>query len=156
VDADCAAGESCGRDRTCVRTSCGDGVLAAPEACDDGNVLVGDGCSATCTIEMGFACAVQRPIPITNGSFELEPFTNGWTLATGSVDWESGVRDGMCWPAGDGDRTIDMNGSDRGRIYQDIATVPGETVPVSFLGSANCREGGPDACDPPRRSPIPQ
>lgn len=147
VDADCAAGESCGRDRTCVRTSCGDGVLAAPEACDDGNVLVGDGCSATCTIEMGFACAVQRPIPITNGSFELEPFTNGWTLATGSVDWESGVRDGMCWPAGDGDRTIDMNGSDRGRIYQDIATVPGETVTVSFLGSANCREVGPDACD---------
>ncbi len=30
---------------------CGDGVLAAPEVCDDGNTAAGDGCSATCTVE---------------------------------------------------------------------------------------------------------
>lgn len=28
--------------------SCGDGVVAADEACDDGNVANGDGCSASC------------------------------------------------------------------------------------------------------------
>jgi cysteine-rich repeat protein len=33
--------------------SCGDGVVAAPEACDDGGNTDGDGCSAGCTIEPG-------------------------------------------------------------------------------------------------------
>lgn len=32
---------------------CGDGILQAPEQCDDGNNVSGDGCSATCTIEDG-------------------------------------------------------------------------------------------------------
>jgi cysteine-rich repeat protein len=31
---------------------CGDGVVAAPETCDDGNTVSGDGCSATCIIEV--------------------------------------------------------------------------------------------------------
>jgi len=31
--------------------TCGDGIVQAPEQCDDGNVLDGDGCSSTCTIE---------------------------------------------------------------------------------------------------------
>jgi len=36
---------------------CGDGVLAAGEACDDGNVDGNDGCSADCTtIEPGWVC----------------------------------------------------------------------------------------------------
>ena len=30
---------------------CGNGILEAGEACDDGNTAAGDGCSATCTIE---------------------------------------------------------------------------------------------------------
>jgi cysteine-rich repeat protein len=43
---------------------CGDGVVTPDEAsdqglndgCDDGNTVSGDGCSANCTIEAGFAC----------------------------------------------------------------------------------------------------
>ena len=35
---------------------CGDGALDAGEACDDGTVVGGDGCSATCQLEVGFAC----------------------------------------------------------------------------------------------------
>jgi cysteine-rich repeat protein len=35
---------------------CGDGVIAAPETCDDGNAASGDGCSATCQKETGFDC----------------------------------------------------------------------------------------------------
>jgi fibro-slime domain-containing protein len=38
---------------------CGDGLKFPGEACDDGNVRAGDGCSPTCTIEPGFQCAVQ-------------------------------------------------------------------------------------------------
>ncbi len=32
---------------------CGNGVAEAPEACDDGNTVAGDGCSPTCTLEAG-------------------------------------------------------------------------------------------------------
>lgn len=35
---------------------CGDGVIAPSEACDDGNVTSGDGCSATCGREDGWDC----------------------------------------------------------------------------------------------------
>jgi len=35
---------------------CGDGFVDAGEACDDGNNVDGDGCSATCTVETGFSC----------------------------------------------------------------------------------------------------
>jgi fibro-slime domain-containing protein len=40
------------------KPSCGDGVKADKEACDDGNTKPGDGCSATCTIEAGWKCPV--------------------------------------------------------------------------------------------------
>ena len=35
---------------------CGDGVLGASEACEDGNTDDGDGCSAACLIEEGWDC----------------------------------------------------------------------------------------------------
>jgi fibro-slime domain-containing protein len=36
---------------------CGDGVVQPGEACDDGNTLSGDGCSADCqTVESGYTC----------------------------------------------------------------------------------------------------
>jgi cysteine-rich repeat protein len=35
---------------------CGDGAKSSQEACDDGNLVDGDGCSALCTIEIGSDC----------------------------------------------------------------------------------------------------
>lgn len=35
---------------------CGDGVLIAPEECDDGNTRNRDGCSSACRRETGFVC----------------------------------------------------------------------------------------------------
>ncbi len=35
---------------------CGDGVVEGTEQCDDGDTIDGDGCSATCQVESGFAC----------------------------------------------------------------------------------------------------
>ena len=59
----------------CVST-CGDGTVLAPEACDDGDVQAGDGCSATCTQEAGFTCVTnptalppQLVIPVTYRDF---------------------------------------------------------------------------------------
>lgn len=50
----------CKNEPTCddgVCTSvCGDGQRYDDEACDDGNNKGGDGCSATCKVETGFAC----------------------------------------------------------------------------------------------------
>ncbi|CAE7259916.1 unnamed protein product [Symbiodinium sp. CCMP2592] len=39
-----------------VSLICGDGKLAGPEECDDGNTDSGDGCSASCLSEPGFLC----------------------------------------------------------------------------------------------------
>jgi cysteine-rich repeat protein len=38
-------------------TVCGDGVVTADESCDDGGGFVGDGCSASCSVELGWACS---------------------------------------------------------------------------------------------------
>lgn len=35
---------------------CGDGKVDAPEVCDDGNAMPGDGCSGVCAIEPGYTC----------------------------------------------------------------------------------------------------
>src|SRR6185437_11144275 len=45
-----------GAPSTCA-TTCGDGIVAGGEQCDDGNALGGDGCSGSCAIEVGFHCA---------------------------------------------------------------------------------------------------
>lgn len=36
---------------------CGDGLVEGDETCDDGNPTSSDGCSSTCFVEPGFACA---------------------------------------------------------------------------------------------------
>lgn len=39
------------------RVTCGDGLVAGSEACDDGSGHSGDGCSSTCTVESCYACS---------------------------------------------------------------------------------------------------
>jgi large repetitive protein len=38
---------------------CGDGLYLGQYQCDDGNVVSGDGCSATCAIEPGWGCVLD-------------------------------------------------------------------------------------------------
>jgi cysteine-rich repeat protein len=40
-----------------ILSTCGNGTIEPTEACDDGNVAAGDGCSATCAVEAGFSCS---------------------------------------------------------------------------------------------------
>ncbi|MFO0612902.1 MAG: DUF4215 domain-containing protein [Polyangiaceae bacterium] len=42
--------------RFVVTHPCGNGMIDAGEACDDGNPTTGDGCTPTCTVEPGFFC----------------------------------------------------------------------------------------------------
>jgi cysteine-rich repeat protein len=41
---------------------CGDGSIRGAEACDDGNGASGDGCSASCLVESGYACTGQPSV----------------------------------------------------------------------------------------------
>jgi cysteine-rich repeat protein len=41
--------------------ACGDGKRDGNEACDDGNIFSGDGCTPACTGEMGFSCTSSNP-----------------------------------------------------------------------------------------------
>jgi cysteine-rich repeat protein len=50
MDSCCPVGADLGDDPDCP-AACGDGVITAPETCDDNNAMGGDGCSAICRIE---------------------------------------------------------------------------------------------------------
>ena len=40
-----------------MNNTCGNSLRDSLEACDDGNVLSGDGCSSTCTVEASWECS---------------------------------------------------------------------------------------------------
>lgn len=48
---------------------CGDGQITGLETCDDGDVIPGDGCSATCRVEAGYTCSGTPSVcvPIVGG-----------------------------------------------------------------------------------------
>jgi cysteine-rich repeat protein len=50
-------------------SACGDGVLASPEQCDDGNVIPHDGCSPTCHVERPWQCTRTSPSVCTGAPF---------------------------------------------------------------------------------------
>ncbi|HEY7957545.1 MAG TPA: DUF4215 domain-containing protein [Polyangia bacterium] len=54
--ASCGAGHIC-KGQSCQAASCGDGIVTAPEECDDGNAIDGDGCDSDCT----FSCVSSDP-----------------------------------------------------------------------------------------------
>jgi len=43
---------------------CGNKAIDAGEGCDDGNYLIGDGCSEICQVEIGFTCIGSNCYPI--------------------------------------------------------------------------------------------
>ncbi|MCC6521064.1 MAG: hypothetical protein IT373_00240, partial [Polyangiaceae bacterium] len=61
-------GETATCDVDCTTVSCGDGHqnALASEACDDGDLDPADGCSATCTVELGFNCTGTTPSVCTS------------------------------------------------------------------------------------------
>jgi cysteine-rich repeat protein len=50
-----------------AKRRCGNGVVTSPEACDDGNVASGDGCSATCQVELDYICTGQPSVCVRCG-----------------------------------------------------------------------------------------
>jgi cysteine-rich repeat protein len=85
---------------------CGDGIVDPPEECDDGNLLDGDGCSATCTNEsvgspdVPAILSVDYPVIAQGGGLQIDgtDFVNVTDVAIGgvaqafSVDSETRIR----------------------------------------------------------------
>ena len=72
---------------------CGDGIKFPAEACDDGNTTNGDGCSSTCTIEMGATCmAITAPSPPTLDVPVIYRDFNGGLVAGRHPDFQSPAR----------------------------------------------------------------
>ncbi len=65
---------------------CGDGVRQTDEACDDGNNGGGDGCDATCGVEVGFACGGRHS--------QCAPGTVPPTCGNGVVEDDEACDDG--------------------------------------------------------------
>ena len=72
---------------------CGDGVVAAPETCDDANHAAGDGCSPLCAVEQCWGCVGAPSVctPVANGMS-----CNDANPCTGPDSCQAGV----CTPGG--------------------------------------------------------
>ena len=70
----------------CSVQACGDGSVNGSDECDDGNTDPGDGCSATCEIEVGYECTdgTQSPGPCpTGGSNSVQLICSNGTVDAG-------------------------------------------------------------------------
>ena len=41
---------------------CGNGIITVSETCEDDDILPGDGCDATCNVEVGYSCNGATPV----------------------------------------------------------------------------------------------
>lgn len=98
--------------------------------------------SAAAVDATGKACG---PNLVSNGSFEKGTTPGEWlTIKAGSSDLDDwtvskGTVDivGTLWPASDGDRSIDLDGTSFGAISQDVKTDPDKTYVVTFDFTGN-------------------
>jgi choice-of-anchor C domain-containing protein len=99
-------------------------------------------------------CSSANAALFQNGSFELGianigQFTTlnagdnasitGWTVGTGNIDYI-----GTYWTSADGNRSLDLNGTVPGSIFQTFDVNPGQTYQVTFYLAGN-PAGGPTA-----------
>jgi len=79
--------------------TCGDGVVAATEACDDGNTISGDGCDPDCKVEQGYTCAGEPSACATACGDGLvagaEACDDGNTISGDGCDPDCGVEPGF-------------------------------------------------------------
>jgi len=91
----------------------------------------------------GFETPVLSPgtfLTITPGN---EPTGFGWTVLSGSVDvGYTPILPFVAYPAYQGNQALDLNGVNRGAVFQNFATVIGQTYTVSFAYADNPDELG--------------
>ncbi|MBI5486991.1 MAG: DUF4215 domain-containing protein [Deltaproteobacteria bacterium] len=140
----------------CVPISCGDGVLDVGEACDDGNILAGDGCEPDCT----FTCSSGADcddLVFCNGvetcsashvcvPGSAQPEGTSCTTAPGAA---GACHGGLCVPVTCGDGVADP-----GEACDDGNAVSGDGCEAdctfTCVGAAGCDDGllcnGAESC----------
>jgi choice-of-anchor C domain-containing protein len=101
---------------------------------------------------LALASAAAAAAPFQNGSFEaggISPcntfsipagstLITGWTVSTGSIDWEGAPVPSCGWQASNGSNSLDLVGaSGIGGISQTFDTVPGTTYQLTFDMAGN-------------------
>eukprot|EP01063_Lacrimia_lanifica_P022660 TRINITY_DN30191_c0_g1_i1.p1 TRINITY_DN30191_c0_g1~~TRINITY_DN30191_c0_g1_i1.p1 ORF type:complete len:915 (+),score=146.89 TRINITY_DN30191_c0_g1_i1:97-2841(+) len=123
---------------------CGDGNLhtassaryAPLEACDDGNTLNGDGCSARCQVESGFTCVTVAVSPYQASVCRTVADTEGELRATAAV-----VDEALC---SERDAAAGTSGPSRAASGQQAEDAGNETVcgdVFQALSAEECDDG---------------
>jgi choice-of-anchor C domain-containing protein len=108
-------------------------------------------------VAVGFAQDASSTLPLKNGSFEqgLGPpapivllpggsrAITGWTVIGTDIDWLSSQYLPNTYRASHGDFLLDLNGCERGGVYQDLPTVAGSEYVVRFDLAAIVSGPGP-------------
>ena len=120
-----------------ISLACGDGVVNAWEACDDGNITSGDGCSSSCRLERGFSCLAPTNL-LTNGGFAsgATGFSSDASAAAGDApgngEYQVDItprRIGYC-PFGN---CLDVNADGAGALWQQtVAVQPNTQYRIAF------------------------
>src|SRR5262245_3447310 len=118
---DCPSGQGC----------CGNGVVEAPESCDDGNTMDGDSCPSTCHID------VCTPVSGTNFGAHVTYTNNAGTAISGiaySVDYPEGK---VSNPTATAPFGVSNSFNDLGTGFTDNAVklggLPSSLLTLSFL-----------------------
>jgi cysteine-rich repeat protein len=118
---------------TCASVVCGNGDVTVGEACDDGNTTDGDGCSATCAVEILPSLSLPtRPDPLA-----AAPVGARFTFADGSEARAYELEFPFCDCSQSFYLPIRIEGNGRVRTFNASATRiwrVGSTSPYSTLG----------------------
>ncbi len=120
-----------------VVATCGDGVVGGPEACDDGNVASGDGCTGDCsTIEWPVVCASLPPIEdgdVVTG--DLDAGSTFFDLSS-LCSYDSGRERAYTFIApSDGTLQLDVVAEDNLSVY--VSGDCGPIDPANFVACGN-------------------
>jgi len=121
-------------------SDCGNGVIDNGEQCDDGNDFIGDGCSNTCQVEMGWQCTDPgSPGNISDPGFEAgtpNPFWNEVSnnfIGTPICDLETCNNGGGTGPS-EGDYWVWFGGArseQQGSVSQSVV-IPSSVSALTF------------------------
>lgn len=119
----------------CVQARCGDGFVTGTEACDDGNLVAGDGCGPTCDIETAAGCARPGRRVLDWGASPapaIEAAGSAWAIR--SATSSAGPPDGAArkFLSSNGGRTYGADRNDAVRIPLDLSDYQGCHLTVSF------------------------